>query len=437
MLDWKEILENKEKFEKLLIKRGSSVEEAQKALKNLNDLKEKRSAAIVEIESLRGAKNSNAAESGKLFKEGKKEQAQKFIDEGKKINHKIQSTDEELKTVEKDFNFLLMNFPNWLDDSVPKGNSEKDNRLVKEWGKIEESSFKVLEHDEWGRKTELIDFDRAAKVSGSRFVYLKSGLARLERALINFMLDEHRSRGYTEISPPTLVQAKTLLASSQLPKFAEDLYKVEEQDKYLIPTSEVVLNGFHMEEILPESKLPKKYMAYTMNYRSEAGSYGKDTKGMIRQHQFGKVELFKFVKPEESDREHEALLLDAENILQKLDLPYRVVELCSGDIGFSAKKTYDIEVWLPASLYEKEERGCYREISSCSNCGDFQARRSKTRYKDSISSKNQYLHTLNGSGLAVGRCLVAIIENYQNEDGSLRVPAILQDFMKAKVIVPS
>jgi seryl-tRNA synthetase len=317
-----------------------------------------------------------------------------------------------------------MNIPNLCHDSVPLGQNDADNLEVRKWGEKPTFAFPAKTHWELGEALNIIDFERATKLSGARFALLKGFASRLERALINFMLDLHTQRhGYTEILPPFLVNTPTMTATGQLPKFADDLFKIEGWDLFLIPTAEVPVTNIHRDETLSESDLPIKYTAYTPCFRSEAGSHGRDTRGLIRQHQFDKVELVKFTTPETSDQELESLLADAEEVLQLLGLHYRVVALCSGDLGFSATKTYDIEVWLPG-------QNTYREISSCSNFLDFQARRGGIRYRPEGQKKSKLVHTLNGSGLAVGRTLLAILENYQEEDGTIRLPAVLEPYFQ-------
>ena len=318
-----------------------------------------------------------------------------------------------------------LEIPNILDESVPEGSSEEENIEIRSWGKLPKFDFEPKDHSELGESNGGIDFESAAKLSGSRFVVMKDGYARLHRALKQFMLDvQTEENGYTEMYVPNIVRSDCLEGTGQLPKFAEDQYKIEnEEGLYLIPTAEVPLTNLIRESILEENELPIKMTAHTPCFRQEAGSYGKDTKGMIRQHQFEKVELVHIVKPDESYEALEELTKNAESILQKLKLPYRLMLLCSGDTGFSAAKTYDLEVWLPS-------QETYREISSCSNCESFQSRRMKARYKNSKSKQTDYPHTLNGSGLAIGRTLIAVLENYQNEDGSITIPDVLRPYMQ-------
>ena len=345
---------------------------------------------------------------------------------------KIELLEKQLTEAEDGFKKVLELIPNIPHTTVPVGKSAKDNVVVRKWGEIKKFDFEPKSHDELGTQLKLLDFERGGKVSGARFTFIRGDLARLERALINFMSDLHRAKGYEEISPPFIVTAKTMYGIGQLPKFAEDVFKVEGQDKYLIPTAEVPVTSLFADEILSEEELPRKFFAFSPCFRSEAGSYGKDTKGLIRQHQFLKVEMVKFSKPEQSLAELEDMVSGAEEVLKQLKIPFQTLHLCTGDMGFNSQKTYDIEVWLPGSIFEsagETSRGCYREISSCSDCGDFQARRSGIRFKGKNAKGTQFVHTLNGSGLAVGRTLVAVMENYQQKDGSILVPEVLRPYM--------
>ena len=383
---------------------------------------EERRALIRELEDLKAEKNRISKQIGVLFREGKKEEAEKAKEEVHAKNKKIDQLERELKDVEKRFNYLLLSVPNIPHPSVPVGEDEEENVEIRRWGEPRRFDFEPLPHWEIGEKMGILDFERGAKLSGSRFTVMYGYAAKIERALINFMLDLHtKKHGYTEVWTPVLVKPEILTGTGQLPKFEEDLYKVCDEDLYLIPTAEVSLTNLHANEILKEEELPKYYTAYTPCFRREAGSHGKDVRGILRQHQFDKVELVKIVKPEDSYNELEKLVKEAEKVLQLLELPYRVVELCTGDLGFSASKTYDIEVWVPS-------QNRYREISSCSNTEDFQARRAKIRYKDK-EGKNHFVHTLNGSGLAVGRTLLAIMENYQRKDGGFDLPEVLKKYM--------
>ena len=385
----------------------------------------KRREIIKELESLRSERNKLSKEIGKLKREGK--DVSEIQERVKGLKARIDELEEELKKVEEELKNTLLWIPNLPHESVPIGEDENDNVEVRRWGEPRKFNFEPKPHWEIGEKLGILDFKRGAKLSGSRFTVIKGWGAKLERALINFMLDLHTGKGYREVCPPHLVKPEILIGTGQLPKFEEDLYKCERDNLYLIPTAEVPLTNLYREEILKEEDLPIYLTAYTPCYRREAGAYGKDIRGIIRQHQFDKVELVKIVHPDNSYEELEKLVKDAEEVLQLLGLPYRVVELCTGDLGFSAAKTYDIEVWFPS-------QNRYREISSCSNCEDFQARRMNTRFKDAKTGKNRFVHTLNGSGLAVGRTLAAILENYQREDGSVEVPEVLRDYVGTDVI---
>ncbi len=341
----------------------------------------------------------------------------------KKLSLEIKVLEEDLKTAEKETEEILMLIPNVAHDSVPAGTTENDNITIRTWGSPPEFSFKPRDHWDVGEKLGILDFERASKIAGARFSLYRGAGALLERALINFMLDLHtREHNYTEVLPPFMVNRQTMTGTGQLPKFEEDLFKIQGTDYFLIPTAEVPVTNIHQNEILSEEDLPIYYVSHTPCFRSEAGSYGKDTRGLIRQHQFNKVELVKFSVPENSYDELEQLLGNAEEVLKKLEIHYRVVNLCTGDLGFSAAKTYDIEVWLPA-------QGVFREISSCSNFENFQARIAGIRYRRKKTKKTEFVHTLNGSGLAVGRTFVAVLENYQQEDGSVIIPPVLRPYM--------
>ena len=379
---------------------------------------------LSELESLRNKRKTVSSEIAELKKQNK--DAEPLILEMREAGERIKNLEKQVAGIEEDLQDIVMGIPNLCDDSVPVGKDDNDNIEVKKWGGIPEFAFDPKPHWEIGEKLDILDFERAAKLSGARFALLKGLGSRLERALINFMLDLHTQKhGYVEVLPPFLVNSASMTATGQLPKFEADLFKISDWDFYLIPTAEVPVTNIHRDETLAEKELPIKYCAYTPCFRSEAGSYGKDTRGLIRQHQFDKVELVKFTRPEDSFDELESLLADAEEVLQLLKLPYRVVTLCSGDLGFSATKTYDIEVWMPAQQK-------YREISSCSNFGDFQARRGGVRYRPRNSKKSVLVHTLNGSGLAVGRTLAAILENFQRADGSILLPDILEPYFEKR-----
>lgn len=338
------------------------------------------------------------------------------------IKERIATLAEQEEVVRQQLHQQLLTVPNLPHPSTPIGTSEADNRVVRTWGEEYKPTYPVLPHWEIGEKLGILNFERAVKVAQTRFVNLVGAAAQLERVLINFMLDQHRQRGYTEVMPPFLVNSQSLQGTGQLPKFASDAFRCQDDDLWLVPTAEVPVTNLYRDEILDSSQLPIKHCAYTPCFRREAGSYGRDTRGLIRLHQFNKVELVKFVLPEESEREHETLVQDAEHILQLLKLPYRVVELCTADLGFAARKCYDLEVWLPAA-------GQYREISSCSNFGDFQARRANLRYKTKGKKGTEFLHTLNGSGLAIGRTMCAILENYQQPDGKVLMPEVLHPLL--------
>jgi len=385
---------------------------------------QKRRAMLSEVESLRNKRKTASQEIGELKKAGA--DAEAFMAEVRTMGDRIGEIETALAALEEDLQNIVMTLPNLCDDSVPRGTTDADNVEIKHWGTVPQFAFAAKPHHELGEAAGTIDFERAAKLSGARFAVLKGFASRLERALINFMLDLHTQKhGYTEILPPFLVNSQTMTATGQLPKFAADLFGIKDWDLWLIPTAEVPVTNLHRDETLAEHELPIKYTAYTPCFRSEAGSYGKDTKGLIRQHQFDKVELVKFTTPETSSDELESLLADAEEVLQLLELPYRVVQLCSGDLGFSANKTYDIEVWMPA-------QNTYREISSCSNFGEFQARRGGIRFRPKGQNKSALVHTLNGSGLAVGRTLAAIFENYQQADGSIAIPKVLAPYFEKR-----
>lgn len=422
MLDLKYIRENLDFVTERLTTRGDIVD-----LTALQQLDDKRRAILQEVEQMKAQRNLESARIGKMKKKG--QDAGKQQEAVRSLGEKIKAADEEAKDAEQHLSNLLNAYPNIPHESVPVGRDESDNELVREWGEIPDFDFKPLPHWDLGEMLGILDLPRAARMAGARFSLLTGAGARMERALINFMLDLHTSEhGYREVLTPFMVQPSSMLGTGQLPKFQEDLFSVECGEFYLIPTAEVPVTNIHREEILKESDLPIRYTAYSPCFRREAGSHGKDTRGLIRLHQFNKVELVKFTRPEDSYTELEALTNDAEKVLQMLEIPYRVVSLCTGDLGFSAAKTYDLEVWLPA-------QGTYREISSCSNFEDFQARRAQIRYKPTEGKGNRFVHTLNGSGLAVGRCLVAILENYQQADGTILIPEVLRPYMGGLEII--
>ncbi len=372
-----------------------------------------------ELQSLR---NSRSKAIGKAKAQG--EDIQPLLDEVAELGERLKASEQALRELQAELDAFLLEIPNLPDDSVPVGEDEEDNLELRRWGEPPQFDFEPRDHVDLGVPAGLLDFEAAAKITGARFAVMRAGIARLHRALIQFMLDTHtREHGYTEVYVPYLVNRDSLYGTGQLPKFAEDLFHVEgEHDWYLIPTAEVPVTNLARDEILPDEALPQRLVCHTPCFRSEAGSHGRDTRGLIRQHQFEKVELVQFVRPGESWDALEALTAHAEAILQKLELPYRVVALCTGDLGFSSAKTYDLEVWLPG-------QGRYREISSCSNFLDFQARRLKARWRNPETGKPELLHTLNGSGLAVGRTLVAVMENHQDAEGRIHVPKALQPWM--------
>ncbi len=385
-------------------------------------LEEQRKALQIETEQLQNERNIRSKNIGKAKAAG--EDIEPLLKEVESFKNQLEEKKQALNEVQDAFDTILHAMPNLLDDKVPPGKDETANVEVRCWGEPGQYDFEIKDHLDLGEQSGGLDFSRAVKITGSRFVLMRGEIARLHRALIQFMLNLHSEQhAYTEVYVPYMVNKDTLFGTGQLPKFEEDLFKLEgEQEYYLIPTAEVPVTNITRDEIINESDLPLKYVCHTPCFRSEAGSYGKDTRGMIRQHQFEKVELVQIVKADDSERAHEELTAHAEKVLQLLNLPYRTVVLCAGDTGFGAKLTYDIEVWLPG-------QNAYREISSCSNYGDFQARRMQTRWRNAESGKPELVHTINGSGLAVGRTLLAVLENYQNSDGSVTVPDVLRPFM--------
>ncbi|WP_456431210.1 serine--tRNA ligase [Thermosulfuriphilus sp.] len=417
MLDLRFIRENPDSVKERLALRGEDY-----PVEEVVSLDRRRREILKELEALRARRNELSQAVGRAKRQG--QEAPDLVAQAKEMAGRMKALEEELAQVERGLEDLLLSIPNLPHESVPPGKGEEDNQVVKRWGDITRPDFEPKPHWEIGEALGILDFERAAKITGSRFVVYRGAGARLERALINFMLDLHISRhGYREILPPFIVNADSMRGTGQLPKFAEDLFKLEGWDYYLVPTAEVPVTNLHRDEILPEEVLPLCYTAYTPCFRAEAGSHGRDVRGIVRQHQFNKVELVKFAHPDHSYEELESLLLDAEEVLQLLGLPYRVVILCTGDLGFAASKTYDIEVWLPG-----QNRFC--EISSCSNFEDYQARRAGIRFRPAgKKAKPRFVHTLNGSGLAVGRTVVAILENYQQSDGSVIIPEALRPYM--------
>lgn len=425
MLDLKYLRANFAEVKKLLQHRGEDLTD----LGKFEELDKKRRELIVESEQLKSKRNEVSQQVAQLKRE--KQDAEHLIKEMREVGEKIKALDDELRTVEESLEKLLLSIPNIPHESVPVGESEDDNVEVRKWGEVPQFDFEVKPHWEIADQLGILDFERAGKVTGSRFVFYKGLGARLERALFNFMLDLHtEEHGYQEVLPPYLVNRASMTGTGQLPKFEEDAFLIESEDYFLIPTAEVPVTNLHRDEILNVDNLPINYATFSACFRSEAGSAGRDTRGLIRQHQFNKVELVKFVKPEDSYDELEKLTGHAERVLQLLGLPYRVMSMCTGDLGFTAAKKYDIEVWLPSY-------NTYREISSCSNFEAFQARRANIRFRREPKSKPEYVHTLNGSGLAIGRTVAAILENYQQEDGTVIIPEVLRPYMgNREVIAP-
>ncbi|RJQ41489.1 MAG: serine--tRNA ligase [Nitrospiraceae bacterium] len=421
MLDVKIVRENTARVEEALKKRNYGLSMLDKFLKIENERRE----LLKTIEEKREQRNKVSQEIAKIKRE--KKDAGSVLAEAKNISDFITEKEERLKVLEEEARQELLVIPNIPHESVPVGKDETGNVEIKKWSAPKKFDFPPLNHWDIAANLDIIDFDRASKIAGARFSLMKGMGAKLERALMNFMLDLNTSKGYKETLPPLLVNRESMTGTGQLPKFEMELFKIADPEFYLIPTAEVPVTNIHRDEILNESNLPIYYTAYTPCFRREAGSYGKDTRGLIRQHQFNKVEIVKFVKPEDSYGELEKLTNDAEDILQKLGLPYRVIALCTGDLGFSAAKTYDLEVWLPGQQK-------YREISSCSNFEDFQARRANIRFKREGKKGTEFVHTLNGSALAIGRTVVAILENYQQKDGSVVIPEALRSYMGAEVI---
>ncbi|MGI6450796.1 MAG: serine--tRNA ligase [Desulfitobacteriia bacterium] len=420
MLDLKFVRGNPDIVKEALAKRHADID-----LDGFLQLEERRRQLLFEVETLKAERNKVSEEVARLKKSG--QNAEDLILQMREVGQKIKVLDENLAEIDRQMQEVLYLIPNIPNSSVPVGKDENDNIEVRKWGKPKDFGFEPLPHYELGEKHDILDFGRAGKVTGARFTFYKGLGARLERALVNFMLDRHTKKGYIEIFPPFMVNRGSMTGTGQLPKFEEDAFKVENTDYFLIPTAEVPVTNIYRDEILEGSSLPLYYCAYSACFRAEAGAAGRDTRGLIRQHQFNKVELVKFALPENSYQELENLTADAEAILQELELPYRVVVLSTGDLGFSSAKTYDLEVWLPSF-------NTYREISSCSNFEDFQARRANIRFRREPKAKPEYVHTLNGSGLAIGRTVSAILENYQEADGRIRIPKALQPYMGVEYI---
>ena len=416
MLDVKLLRENLDEVKARMAPRGAEI--------NWDEflaVDHERREALAKIEKLKEKKNRLSGEIGKLKKSGA--DAVALMGEAEEVSDAIRNSEKPLAEIEARFEAFMLSLPNLPNESVAIGKSAEDNKEIRRWGELPEFDFEPKNHWDIGEELGILDFVRAAKITGARFVVYRDAGARLERALINFMLDLHtKENGYKEILPPALVNRASLIGTGQLPKFEEDLFRLAQGDYFLIPTAEVPLTNLHRDEMIEREELPIKYVAHTPCFRSEAGSYGKDVRGLIRQHQFNKVEMVKFTEPETSYQELESMVQNAEEVLKRLKLPYRVVELCTGDMGPAAAKTYDLEAWVPGQK-------AYREISSCSNCEDFQARRAHIRYRKDKKGRPIFVHTLNGSGLAVGRTLVAVLENYQQKDGSVLIPDALQPYM--------
>lgn len=416
MLDIKRIRTDFDGVSSKLATRGVTAE----SLENIKELDAKRREILVTVEELKAERNTVSTEIAQAKRN--KENVDDKIAAMQKLSADVKNLDAELLEIDEKLNAILAVLPNTPHDSVPVGVDEEENVEVRRWGTPREFNFEPKAHWDLGEDLDILDWERGAKVTGARFLFYKNLGARLERALYNFMLDEHITEGYQEIITPYMVNRDSMYGTGQYPKFKEDTFELTDTNYVLIPTAEVPLTNYYRNEILEEKDLPIYFTAMSPSFRSEAGSAGRDTRGLIRLHQFHKVEMVKFATPEQSYDELEKMTANAENILQKLGLPYRVLSLCTGDMGFSAAKTYDLEVWIPA-------QNAYREISSCSNTEDFQARRAQIRYRDAAEGKVKLLHTLNGSGLAVGRTVAAILENYQNEDGSVTIPEVLRPYM--------
>ncbi|GAA0335789.1 serine--tRNA ligase [Oceanobacillus oncorhynchi subsp. oncorhynchi] len=417
MLDMKYVRNNFDEVKQRLAHRGEDLGDLDK----FGELDVRRRELIAETEKLKAKRNEVSKEISVLKRE--KKDAEEAIASMREVGDQISKYDKELKEIEETLEHIMLSIPNLPHESVPVGEDEDDNVEARKWGEVPEFSFEAQPHWDVATNLDILDFERAAKVTGSRFVFYKGLGARLERALLNFMMDLHADKhDYQEMLPPYIVNRMSMTGTGQLPKFEEDAFKLEDWDYFLVPTAEVPVTNYHRDEILTGEALPKKYVAFSASFRSEAGSAGRDTRGLIRQHQFNKVELVNFVKPEDSYETLERLTGEAEKVLQLLELPYRVMSMCTGDLGFTAAKKYDIEVWIPS-------QHTYREISSCSNFEDFQARRAGIRFRREANGKPEFVHTLNGSGLALGRTVAAILENCQQEDGSVVIPEVLRPYM--------
>ena len=421
MLDMKVLRNEPEKVKRAFLKRKENFD-----LDGLFELDDLRKQLIFENEQKKAQQNTVSKQIPMLKKEGK--DTTEVFAEMKKLSDEIKEADAKVRELEEKINAIMLTIPNIPNETVPQGDTDEDNVEIRKWGEPTKFDFEPKAHWDIGENLDILDFEKAGKVTGARFTFYKGLGAALERAIINFYLDTHTMQsGYTEVFPPYMVHRNSMVGTGQLPKFEEDAFKVQGTEYFLIPTAEVPVTNMYREQILDGNKLPIKHVAYSACFRSEAGSAGRDTRGLIRQHQFNKVELVKFCKPEQSYEELEKLTQDAEKVLQLLKIPYRVVKICTGDLGFTAAMKYDIEVWMPSY-------GRYVEISSCSNFEDFQARRANIKYKDSPKDKAQYVHTLNGSGVAIGRTVAAILENYQNADGSVTIPEVLRPYIRTEII---
>ena len=422
MLDIRRIRNNAEEVEKLLKRRDPEL-----SLSKVLELDKERRKKLVEVEEMKAKQNKVSKEVPVLKKEGK--DVSHILQEMKELAEKVKILDGEIKVIDEKIQDELLSIPNTPNPEITVGKSDEDNKEVRKWGQPKKFDFELKAHWDLGVDLDILDFERATKIAGTRFSMFKGAGARLERAIITYMLDKHTlEHGFTEVAPPYMVNKESMIGTGQLPKFEEDMFKLNQREYYLIPTAEVPVTNLYRDEVLKEKDLPIYMTAYTPCFRAEAGSAGRDTRGLIRNHQFDKVELVMYSTPEESYKQLEILTNFAEEILKQLELPYRVVELCTGDIGFSSAKTYDLEVWMPS--YNR-----YVEISSCSNFEDFQARRINLKFRPSENGKLEFIHTLNGSGLAVGRTFAAILENYQNEDGSITIPKVLRPYMGGMEII--
>ena len=424
MLDLKRTRNNPEEIKALLANRGEDFDVT--CIDEVVALDEKRRAILVDVEALKSKRNQVSAEIPKRKKAG--EDVTAVMAEMREIGDKIKADDAKVSEIDEKINYIMLRIPNIPNPQVPDGETDEDNVEIKVWGDKTKFDFEPKAHWDLGTNLKILDFERAGKTTGSRFTFYKGAGARLERAIINYFLDKHVfDNGYTEILPPYMVNRESMTGTGQLPKFEEDAFKIENNGFFLIPTAEVPVTNFYKNEVLSGEELPIKHVAYSACFRAEAGSAGRDTRGLIRQHQFNKVELVKFCKPEQSYEELDKLVKDAESVLQGLEIPYRIVRICKGDLGFTAALKYDIEVWMPS--YNR-----YVEISSCSNFEDFQARRANIKYRENPKDKPQFVHTLNGSGVAIGRTVAAILENYQQADGSIKIPEVLKAFMRCDEI---